>query len=171
MSAEQCFVSKRNGRYVAGIIPLDWEGDQPQPIPVVHFDFSDLDSITEQGRQALTDASFGEWLMRVMKCREDIIRQETLMQVIGISNEFENEAMAYDLMRDCCGAAAAQGFSSADLARKWKISKEAFQQSRERMRKYLGLRITRTMRSEEAKHNMSLRNFRRLDNKLLEFKS
>ena len=156
------FASKRNGRFVSGAISMDWEGDQPQPVPIVHFDFSAFDSVTEQAAEAIAKDRFEEWLLRLIKLRSDTIRHETLMQVIGIASAFKNEAMGYDLMKDCVGASATQGFSSADLARKWGITKEAFQQNRERMRKLLGLRITRTMRSDEAKKNMSLRNFRRV---------
>lgn len=152
-----------NGR---ALLPVEFDhDDHAVPLQIVHFDFTSMDTIADEAEEALARgaAEFQKFIAALRRTIEDDIKLSTVTQLDGFASQFRNRYMGYDLLRDACGLCDLEGETGVTLSKKWGLSKEAWQQDRERMRALLGLRKTRTMRDAKARQNMRLRNFRRAE--------
>jgi len=141
---------------------MDWsEEEVATPVAITHFDFSTFDSLESQALEALQKGEFGTFLRHLKSSVELQARLETIEQLDGMASHFRSRYMGYDLIRDVCGLATLEGESCVTLARRHGISKAAWQENRERMRRILGLRKTATMRNDQARQHMRERNYRR----------
>ena len=141
----------------------EWDdSDQRHSIAAVDFDYRSLDECEAFAREALKIPGAFKGFIRCLKAaigRE--VRVETLQRIIGTAKKFSQKHMAVDLLYYVSGIAALDGKNGVDFARIYGISKEAWQQQAEKMRRILELRKPRTMRSDGARSKMTLRNFRR----------
>lgn len=142
-------------------LPLEWVDDDPTPVAVQDFDWDSLDSIQDAAREALENGQFEKFIDRLRKRERRTSQLELVMQLVGFADRFSSRAMGVDLLVDVCGLSALEGRTQSDYARSWGISKQAWQEDAERMRKLLGLPLTRTMRGAPERQKMRLRNYRR----------
>lgn len=142
-------------------IPLEWHEDEATAVAVVHFDWDSQDSIEDHAREALAGGTFQGFIEALRLHERQQSQADILIQIVGFADKFSSRAKGLDLLIDCCGVGAIEGRSGSDYAKSWGISKQAWQQERERMRKLLNLPITRTMRGQAERSHMKLRNYRR----------
>lgn len=140
----------------------DSDDEDFSPLGITAFDFAELDKLEDFAKEALEIPNgFPAFVQRLKQSLVQESQVEMLMQLFGAVQKFENEALALDVLRDCSGLGALLGMDGVKYAAKWGISKEAWQQHREKMRRIFGVRKSRTLRSDQARENMRLKNYRK----------
>ncbi len=145
------------------IPPGKWEDDTIEIHPVFHFDFCEIDFDSMD------------------KC-EDLIKEAVMSKrpfmpmLVGVIEQLSMKRLTYALMMIleakkprtmthqfvcAAGLQLEDGKSAEEIALSYGISKQAFQQGVQRIKKKLGLRQTRTERSDAAKEKMRLCNYRK----------
>lgn len=143
-------------------LPVEFdEEDNCHPVAITHFDFTGLDTLAGEAKEALTHGRFDEFVETLHRQMIHEVRKEVLIQLWGFASKFDNPFMGIDVARFISGTSNLEGETIVTLAKKWGVSKEDIQQHCERGRKLLGMRKTRTMRDEKARTNMRMRNYRR----------
>lgn len=142
---------------------FEWAAaDECHRIPIMPFDFSSLDMLRDQLAECRTDAELAQVLDRW--CAHKIAEARTAV-IIELIAWLWPKTKPYLALRQLASAAnltILAGKTDVELAKECGVSKENFQLGKEEVCKKLGLRKTRTQRSDEGRRNMKLRNFRRL---------
>jgi hypothetical protein len=144
-------------------VPVEWSEDRAQPVPIVHFDASCLDSLSDLCREALAANKPIEPILRNF-----IAVEKRNWMSDGASAVLAEIITSPDPKRTACawsyatGLHATEGKSGPELARQFGVRKQAFFQEVERILRRLGGRLIRlNMRDPKARAKMAVRNFRR----------
>jgi len=140
--------------------PKEWDDDESSHVAVQLPD-TDLDRVEDFAREALISENFRDFVSNLKLTLQRRAQAEALMMLFTALEKFQNRLMALDALKYLCGAAALSGQDQTSYAKKYGVSKEAVHQYVKKWREILRMRQTRTMRTEQARENMRLRNYRR----------
>lgn len=143
-------------------LAVDWNAnDEPQSIPITHFDFSSFDSIDACIRQELAEHGSARRIIKSLLERERTeAGAEGMSCVIALLWPKKRTYLALRQLAFAAGLSILGGRTGPQLAEDCGVSKQDFKQGADRFRKDLGLRRTRTMRQQEGCDKMKLTNFR-----------
>lgn len=132
------------------------------PIPTADFPFDDLDSDEDKLREAIQrNQPLGPIVVALCDDQLFEARREGALTALELVHGHRNPAMFIEAALFACGSSSVLGQTGTSIAKKFGRTKQNFQQLVGRIQKQLGLAQTRTMRSRQAKANMSARNSRR----------
>ncbi len=143
-------------------LAVEWIDDTPFVVPIEHFDFSGIDSLDDEAKECVAQGKSVQALFdRYLESRlhEERIRacSALLAEVLGS----DNTALECFAVATATGMTLGAELTGPEIAERFGQSKQAFQQRVKRVSEKLGLDVTRTMRSPEARDTMRLRNSRR----------
>lgn len=143
---------------------VEWHDDAPTRVAIQHFDFSNLDSVEDCAREfCQRGGRLGQFIRMLVDERERELKIGGMAAIIALLWESRRPYMAIRQIASATGLAPLVGDghdSAAKLARECGVSKQAFKQGEKRFAIALGLRKTRTQRSEDGRNHMRLRNHR-----------
>lgn len=145
-----------------GHISLSSWDEESFVVPIEHFKFDELD---KPGDFIAEIVARGEDCEPTIKAFvEHCARIKVAGIVASLLDEFlkaKNPRMIAHQIVWAIGMTLLDGESAAALAKRYGVSKQAFEQGALRVCSRLDLRPCRNMRGDEAKKNMSKRNFRK----------
>lgn len=143
-------------------LAVDWNAnDEPQNVPIQHFDFSSLDSIDACIKQELAERGTARRIIEMLVSRnQSEARRDGMMCVMALLWSKRRTYLALRQLAFAAGLSILEGKTGPQLAEECGVSKQDFKQGADRFRKVLGLRRTRTMRKETGCKKMKLTNFR-----------
>lgn len=143
-------------------LAVEWNADDhSENIQIEHFDFSQLDSLDDQIRQELAEyGSARRILLALVAFSRDEARREGVISTIALLWPKRKTYLALRQLAFAAGLTIIAGKTGTELAKECGVSKQDFKQGADWFRRELGLRRTRTMRSEEGCDKMRLTNFR-----------
>lgn len=155
-----------------GYIPVsDWE-DESFAVPIEHFDFAKLDKPEDYLIQIVLEsfrgAFKGDLPTRVRGILQSIVKRDCeavvaakLASFISIILEAKQPRMLAHQIVWATGMTTMDGEPITKLAKRYGVSKQAFEQGAMRICEKLNLKPCRHMRDEQARRNMSRRNYRK----------
>lgn len=123
---------------------------------VSEFDFEQLDTIEDQIREALSKGeSVTALVSSLVELQSNERTTEAIARVICLIADSRRPKLIVDHICWVTGMRATQGMSLPELARKHRISKQAFSQAALRLARKLGIGPSRQMRSIKARASMA----------------
>jgi len=142
---------------------LDSWNEESFPVPIAHFDFDSLDKPADFIKEAIHKNQDIEPILESLINRIAAIRSASKIAILlGLILEASKPRMVAHQLVWGTGMTALDGAGSTELGKKYGVSKQAFEQGALRICEKLSLRMTRNMRSEEAKDTMRKRNYRKV---------
>ena len=142
-------------------VPVEWAEEIAHAVSVDQFNFEGLDriedQILEEIQQGRSVAGFIKGLAEQFMIRE---RLEVCSKLLALITTHRKPGLAADQLACAAGLYLTADIPWPALAKKHGVSKQAFEQGVERYRETLGLRKTRTMRDDQARHTMRQSNYR-----------
>lgn len=136
------------------------DGATPEAVATTGFDYPP-DTLADQIREAIArDLPLEPIINAALEETAMQLRAEGMDAVLSILLGAANPRLAAAQLAFAGGLHAQIGESGPQIAKRFGITKQAFQQGVEEFRKRLGLRKTRTMRSDEARARMASSNYR-----------
>ena len=143
-----------------GYIAVEWHEDPAEAVPITSFNFGSLDSIEDQVRQHLDDGTLRDFLEHWIESKLARDRADTINRILSIPVTSKKPGLAVIQMGFAAGIALAAEKTGTQWAEEFGITKEAFQEGVDFYRQELRLRVTRYTRDDQARQNMSEKNFR-----------
>ena len=146
-------------------IAVEYHGnDQDGPVPIswVDFDFDQVDSLADLFLETARKGRAIEPLVEeLLRQHEMAIRAETINRLLGFIISSEKPRLASYALAFTCSLAIVENLSPAEVSRRCGCSKQNVNQAIKRACEELGVRKAAWMRDEDAKENMSNRNYRK----------
>lgn len=120
------------------------------------FDFDALDSLEDRIKEAIAKGeSIEPTIKGIVDERADERAMDAVWRAICIIKDSKKPKLIIDYLACCVGASLNDGESHSAMARKHRMSKQAFSQGLWKLIKKLGLKPSRQMRSTKAKASMA----------------
>ena len=120
------------------------------------FDFDALDSLEDRIKEAIANGESVEPIIKgVVDERADKRAMDAVWRAICIIKEARKPKLIVDYLVCGVGGALNEGESHCAMARKHRMSKQAFSQGVWKLIKKLGLKPSRQMRSKKARESMA----------------
>ena len=143
-------------------IPLQNWDEESFPVPVEQFNFDSLDRPEDFIVEAVKRGeSISELLSSIVNRVAAIKSATKIAALLSLILESKHPRMVVHQIIWVTGMTLLDGAPITELAAKYGVTKQAFEQGAMRVCEKLDLRPSRHMRSEEARENMSKRNSRR----------
>ncbi len=145
-------------------VPVEWSNDQATAIRIEHFDFESLDSLSEQAAEIVeAGGNLKAFLEAYLTLRKYEFRCEGMMAVLAEILERPDYQRAAVELAFATGLNVTLGLSGPELAKHFKVTKEALFQGIERVRrKFGGALMCGNQRDGAAREKMRARNWRRV---------
>ena len=121
-----------------------------------NFDFEALDSIEDRLRQAILD---GQSVKELFRQQFEELAQtrtnESIIAVLTMIYDSPNPKLVVARLAYAAGLPMSKGVSISVLAKRHRVTKQAFSQAAIRLAKKLGLKPSRQMRSTKARASMA----------------
>lgn len=129
-----------------------------------NFDFDGLDSIEDKIREALSKGqSVTALVAEIVHLEVQAETTAAISRVLCMIADARKPKLVIDHIAYATGLPMTQGQSATALARKHKVTKQAFSQAAMRIVKALGLRSPRAMRSLKGRESMAAAYRRRVE--------
>lgn len=143
-------------------IPVGFADDVSFAVPIAHFNHGELDSPEDHIREAVAQRKpvmpLVAKLCKVLIEREQVV---AIKKVLGMVSKAKKPRKRVSELMFACGMYENDPrVTIYSLARDYGVSPQDIENGVNEVCDELGLRKTRTMRSEEAKKEMSKRNYR-----------
>jgi hypothetical protein len=150
-------LSTEHAIYGASDIEVYFTEDSPSPVPIKHFDYTKLDDPLSHIREAIAEGRTDvDMLIRSMVEQLALARTtEAIGRLLGMIYEAPNARQRCVEIGIAAGIHFAMEKSGPQWAKEFHVRKQAIHQAVNRIRQQLGLRKTRTMRSEQGRKHMS----------------
>jgi hypothetical protein len=145
-------------------VGIEWDSDEiPHATPVTGFDYGSLDDFETVARDALArgNGDFVELLAGWAREQQREQRREGMERLIALLWPKRKTYLALRQLAFAVGLAILGGQNASALARECGVSKQDFHEGANRFRAQLGLRKTRTARSQDGCDRMRLTNYAR----------
>jgi hypothetical protein len=144
-------------------IPISAWNEEAYPVAIENFKFHELDKPEDFIIEAVKQ---GRNIEPILKCFvHQISSMKTAANIAALLTlilEAKQPRMIAHQIVWATGMALMDGTPTTSLAKTYGVSKQAFEQGAMRVCEKLNLRPCRNMRGEQAKKNMSQRNYRRV---------
>lgn len=145
-----------------GYIPFDSWDEQAVAVPIQHFDYAALDKPEDFIIEAVKKGEDIKPLLAAIIERSSALRCAVKIScLIALIIEAKQPRMVAHQLMWATGMTTMDGEPGAQLAKRYGVSKQAFQQGADRICEKLELKPCRNMRDEKARQNMSKRNYRK----------
>jgi hypothetical protein len=128
----------------------------PECVPVTQFPFDELDSAQDHLREAILRGDpVAPVLQSLIAQQYENDLAETLSLILSLIIDARRPGLVADQLSWAAGLPLTHGLSSSALARRRRVSKQAFCQGALKFRRILRLRKTVAMRTDRARANMA----------------
>jgi hypothetical protein len=147
-------------------IAVEWHDDQPFNVQIENFNYAGLDSVEDVIRECLAKKeALKPLLQQIFREELQLEHIRTIGSVVGICLAASKPGMAVYQIAFATGMTMGITETGPQIAKRFGVSKQDFQQGVDRFAERLNLRKNRAMRSGEAKEKFSKTHYRKMKEK------